>query len=167
LNVELHVAADESAAARATAELLADAAARGGHVALAGGSTPRAAYERAAVLRSDWHLVELWWGDERCVPSGDVRSNYRLARVSLLDGLARLPAVHRVRTELGCERAAAAYDEELDGVRFSFVLLGLGADGHTASLFPGSTALDERARDADAARLRRSRDARLPRGRSR
>lgn len=128
------------------------AAREGGHVALAGGSTPRRAYELAAFLQPDWHRVEVWWGDERCVPPDDARSNYRLVRESLLDALARLPAaVHRIRGEIDPERAAAEYDETLRGVALDLALLGLGADGHTASLFPGSPALEERERLAVAA----------------
>lgn len=142
--VELRVCADAEEAARAAARELARAAAGGAQVALAGGSTPRRAYQLAAELEPDWHRVELWWGDERCVPPGDPRSNYRLAREALLDRLARLPAaVHRIRGERGADLAAAAYDEELRGVRLGLVLLGIGADGHTASLFPHSAALAE------------------------
>lgn len=91
----------------------------------------------------------LWWGDERCVPPEDERSNYRLAREALLDRLSAPPrAVHRIRGELDPAAAAAAYDREAVGTVFSLVLLGLGPDGHTASLFPGSPALRERERAA-------------------
>jgi 6-phosphogluconolactonase len=124
------------------AELLAQAARRGQHVALAGGSTPRRAYELAAELEADWSLVKLWWGDERCVPPDDERSNFRLARESLLDRLRRPPAaVHRIHGELGPEKAARAYDEEIRRITLDVVLLGIGADGHTASLLPHSPAL--------------------------
>jgi 6-phosphogluconolactonase len=134
------------------AERIAAAARAGGHLALSGGSTPRPAYERAAILAPDWSSVELWWVDERVVPPDDSRSNYRLIRESLLDALARPPAaVHRVRGELSPEEAAAEYDRELDGVTLSFALVGIGSDGHTASLFPNSPALDEQNRRAIAA----------------
>ena len=93
----------------------------------------------------------MWWGDERCVPPGDERSNYLLVERTLLDRLQRQPAeVHRIRGELGGEAAAAEYDRELEGVTLGLALQGLGADGHTASLFPNSPVLEERARHAVA-----------------
>ena len=99
--VELVVLADAEAAGEAAAERIAAAVDAGGHIGLSGGKGPRAAYQRAAVLRPDWSGVELWWVDERCVPPGDADSNYRTVRESLLDGLSQLPAeVHRVRGEL-------------------------------------------------------------------
>jgi 6-phosphogluconolactonase len=104
-----------------------------------------------AVLRPDWSRVELWWIDERCVPPADGRSNYRMIRESLLDGLSRPPTVHRVRGELPPEQAADEYDAELAGVTLDFALLGIGPDGHTASLFPNAPTLDETKRRAVAA----------------
>lgn len=151
MEVELRVAASAAEAVRAAAELLAEAAGRGGHIALSGGSTPRPAYESAARLVPDWSRVELWWADERCVPPDDERSNYRLVRESLLDRLDRKPAVeHRVLGELSPDEAADAYDVELRGVVFDLALLGIGPDGHTASLFPNDPALDELGRRAAA-----------------
>jgi 6-phosphogluconolactonase len=141
---------DAEAATEAAAERIAEAARAGGHVALSGGSTPRPAYERAGILRPDWGRAELWWVDERCVPPADGRSNYRLVRESLLDGLARPPALHRVRGELSPGEAAAEYDGALEGVTLAFALLGIGPDGHTASLFPNAPALEERERRAVA-----------------
>jgi 6-phosphogluconolactonase len=118
-------------------------------VALSGGSTPRRAYELSAGLQADWSAVELWWGDERCVPPEDERSNFRLAREALLDRLAGRPrAVHRIRGELDPAEAARLYDEELRDVTLDLVLLGLGPDGHTASLFPHDPALEEEERSA-------------------
>jgi 6-phosphogluconolactonase len=120
-------------------------------VALSGGSTPRPAYELAAGLEQDWSNVELGWGDERCVPPDDARSNFRLAREALLDRLTGPPrAVHRIRGELDPDQAARLYDEELRGVTLDLVLLGLGPDGHAASLFPQDEALQETARLAVA-----------------
>jgi 6-phosphogluconolactonase len=131
--------------------MLAEAAAAGAHVALSGGSTPRRAYELAAELEPDWSPAEVWWADERCVPSDDERSNYRLAREALLDRLAVSPrAVHRVPGELAPQEAARRYDDELRGVTLDLVFLGIGADGHTASLFPHHEALEEEERLAVA-----------------
>ena len=119
---------------------------------LSGGSGPRPAYERAAILQPDWSRTELWWIDERCVPPADSRSNYRTIRETLLDGLSRPPsAVHRVRGELSPEEAAREYDSALAGVTLTFALLGVGPDGHTASLFPDAASLDEEKRCAVAA----------------
>jgi 6-phosphogluconolactonase len=132
-------------------EHLVAVARAGGHIALAGGSTPRRAYELAAAVEPDWSRAHLWWGDERCVPPDDERSNYRLVREALLDRIDAQPAVHRVETERGPEDAAAAYDAELDGLTLDLALLGLGADGHTASLFPNAPTLHERSRRAVAA----------------
>jgi 6-phosphogluconolactonase len=136
---ELHLSADP---AGAVARLLADRADRGGSIVLTGGSAPGAAYELAAALEPDWGLVTLWWGDERCVPPDDERSNFRLARETLLDRLENAPAqIHRIRGELPPPEAAAELDESLAGVELDLILLGLGPDGHLASLFPGSPQL--------------------------
>jgi 6-phosphogluconolactonase len=137
------VAHDAAGAAREAAQLLAAAARRGGHVALSGGSTPRPAYELAASLEPDWAGVDLWLVDERCVPPADERSNLRLVRESLVDRVARPPRLHPVRTELPPADAAADYAGALRGTTLALVLLGLGADGHTASLFPDAPSLDE------------------------
>jgi 6-phosphogluconolactonase len=151
MDVELRISASAETALKAAAELLAEAAARGGHLALSGGSTPRPAYEAAARLQQDWSRTEVWWADERCVPPDDERSNYRLARESLLDRLGRGAGVeHRVRGELRPEKAASAYDTELRGVVLDLALLGIGPDGHTASLFPNDSALEELQRRAVA-----------------
>ena len=109
-DVELVVLDDAEAAARRAAREVAEAAARGGHLALSGGST-RPVYAAAAKLQADWSRVTLWFADDRCVPPDDARSNYRLVGESLLDGLAALPrAVQRVRCERPVEEAAALYD---------------------------------------------------------
>jgi len=136
---ELHVLDDP---APAVAELIAEQAARGGSIVLTGGRTPGRAYERAAALQPDWSGVEVWWGDERCVPPDDERSNYRLAKATLLARLAEGPAeVHRIRGELQPSEAAGEYDRALEGVELDLLLLGVGPDGHIASLFPGSPQL--------------------------
>jgi 6-phosphogluconolactonase len=135
------------------AERLAQAAASRAHVALAGGSSPRAAYERAAAMDVDWSGATLWFGDERCVPADHEHSNYRMVQEALLDRLGgELPAVKRIEGERGPEQGAEAYEAELrsafgDGVpRLDLILLGLGPDAHTASLFPRDDALGERER---------------------
>ena len=151
MDVELRVAASAAEAVREAGDLLAESARRGGHIALSGGGTPRPAYESAARLAPDWSGVEVWWADERCVPPDDERSNFRLARVALLDRLAVPPrAVHRILGELAPQEAARRYDDELRSVTFDLVLLGVGADGHTASLFPNDEALEEEQRLAVA-----------------
>lgn len=139
--------------AGAVAERLAAAAQAGLHIALTGGSTPAAAYERAAALGADWSASNLWWGDERCVPPTHEDSNYGLARRTLLEGISGpQPTVHRMEGERGPEAGAAAYERELTGAfagesaRLDLVLLGLGSDAHCASLFPGAPALEERER---------------------
>lgn len=151
MEVELRVSPSADAARRGAAELLAEAAARGGHIALSGGSTPGPACQLAAKLQPDWSSTELWFADERCVAPEDERSNYRLVKERLLDFLERPPAVeHRVFGELPPEQAAERYDSELEGVGLDLVMLGIGPDGHTASLFPNDAALQERERRAVA-----------------
>ena len=151
MDVDVRIAASAAEAQREAGELLSEAARRGGHIALSGGSTPRPAYESAARLAPDWSGVEVWWADERCVPPDDERSNYRLVRESLFDRLDRRPLrEHRVLGELAPTEAADAYDVELRDVVFDLALLGIGPDGHTASLFPNDPALDELGRRAAA-----------------
>jgi 6-phosphogluconolactonase len=131
-------------------------------VALAGGSTPRAIY---SILGNDpqheagtlqWHQVHLFFGDERPVPPDHPDSNFRMANDAMLSKLPiPAPNVHRIHAELGAARAADEYQEELRAVmnagaggspRLDLILLGMGPDGHTASLFPGSPGLNERTR---------------------
>ena len=142
MDVPLRIAPDAEATAAEAARLLVEAARAGRAIALAGGSTPRRAYEFAAAAEPDWSRAEIWFGDERCVPPDDARSNFRLAREALLGRLAAVPrAVHRVPTELAPADAAAAYAAGLRDVSLGLVLLGIGSDGHTASLFPHAPAL--------------------------
>jgi len=134
-------------------------------VALTGGSTPKPLYELLAsppyAQRVDWSRVQVFWGDERCVPPSDPASNYGMARATLLDHVpVSTPAVHRIQGEDPPAVAAAAYEDDLrrvfstpegpprqtPGQRFDLVLLGMGDNGHTASLFPGLTAVQERRR---------------------
>jgi 6-phosphogluconolactonase len=138
--------------ARACARLLSEAK---GDLVLTGGTTPRRAYELAAELKPDWSDAEVWWSDERCVPPDDERSNYGMTKRALLDRLETPPrAVHRIRGEEGAERAADLYNEELRGVTLELVLLGIGPDGHVASLFPHAPTLAERERRAVPAEAR-------------
>jgi len=154
---------DPRAAAEVAAQELADAIAgavadRGAaHVALSGGSTPTRAYELLGPLVSDWEPVELWYADERCVGPDDAESNHLLVAETLLAAIAsagggRVPPIeHRVLGELGAEEAASLYAGELSGriaaradglPVLDVALLGIGEDGHTASLFPGFPQLD-------------------------
>ena len=120
------------------AERLREAiAARGSaSLALAGGNTPRGVYQELAALPVEWDRVEVFFGDERCVPPDDPSSNYRMAREALLDRVGA-PHVHRMPGErLDREQAAAEYAVALPDA-LDVILLGMGEDGHTASLFPG------------------------------
>lgn len=141
--------------ARACAAILVGAVASSGSVVLAGGSTPRAAYEELVqaveTVGLDLTNTTFWFGDERCVPPDDERSNYLMVKQALLDRLdpGNRPDVHRVQGELGPTPAADAYERELHDAgppEFDLVLLGIGPDGHTASLFPDQPALSERSR---------------------
>lgn len=169
----VHVYPGVADLARAAAERFVDLAAesiaaRGRFlVALAGGSTPGETYSLLASdqfsAKVDWPRVHLLWGDERCVPPDHLESNYRMVRERLLN---RVPLpdgnVHRIPCELSPEEAARAYEGELIALaagesgtgreggnavpRLDLILLGMGEDGHTASIFPGSEALVERRR---------------------
>ena len=136
--------------AAVVADLLVQAAAEGHHIVLTGGSTPRRAYELAAAAGADWSAATVWFGDERCVEPDDERSNHGMAAAALLDRLPEgsRPRVFRMRGEAGPEAGADAYERDLrealgDVPRFDLLLLGLGDDGHMASLFPGRPAVEE------------------------
>jgi 6-phosphogluconolactonase len=125
-------------------------------IALSGGHTPAKMYSMWAEKYSSqtpWDRVHLFWGDERFVPQDDLLSNYRMTRETLISRISIPPAnVHAVPTGLGDpEKSARAYDDELrkffgNTAEFDLQLLGLGVEGHTASLFPGSPALEEKQR---------------------
>ncbi len=122
-------------------------------LALSGGNTPKPVYAALAERPIDWGKVVVTFGDERCVPPDDAESNFRMASESLLDHVPILAEnVLRMAGERDPADAAAAYEEELRRrspeatFRHDLILLGMGPDGHTASLFPGTIALDERER---------------------
>jgi 6-phosphogluconolactonase len=142
----------DAAAARIAAAIM-DTIQRHGRctIALTGGATPRPVYERLAasplVERVAWDRVTIYFGDERCVPPDHEQSNYRMAHDALLAQVPiRSAAVHRMEGERSDRDAAARDYERLLPVALDVLLLGMGADGHTASLFPHSAALDERTR---------------------
>jgi 6-phosphogluconolactonase len=142
VNADIRVLDDP---AQAAAELLTAAS---GHVALTGGSTPKAAYERVAAMREDWSGVDLWFTDERCVPPDHEHSNFGMVERSLLSRIEGA-TVHRMRGELGPEDGATAYENELGEfgpAALDLILLGVGPDAHICSLFPGYDALGERER---------------------
>jgi 6-phosphogluconolactonase len=146
-DVELVVVEDEREVAAVVAERLARAAREGGNIVLTGGRTPEQAYKEAAKRAPDWSSADLWWGDERCVPPDDEKSNYGMAKRTLLDRLERAPrSVHRIKGELGKDEAAADYERELGDTQLDLLLLGVGPDGHVASLFPNAPTLRQRKR---------------------
>ena len=154
MNLRVYESPEElaGAAAREFAEKAARAVEERGRfaVVLAGGSTPKAAYgllARDHAQTIDWERVHVFFGDERSVPPDHEDSNYRMAREALLDHVP-IGSVHRMRGELPPDEAAASYEEDLRGFfgeegppRFDLILLGIGEDGHTASLFPETSAL--------------------------
>lgn len=159
------IAPDAAALARRAAREFVEAAeeavaARGlARVAISGGTTPRAAFELLADPaqpwrgRMPWRRLDLWWVDERSVPPDHPDSNYRMTRQALLDHVPLKPGqIHRIQGELDPEIAAARYEAEMRACfeledaefpSFDLISLGMGADGHTASLFPGTAALGE------------------------
>ena len=158
--MELHVFQDPEAVCRALADwlvnLAADAVRERGRfsIALSGGSTPKRLYELLATEdyrnRVDWETWHVFWGDERGVPFDDDRNNARMAHEALLDHVPIPPKqLHILRTDVAPESAAAEYEALLrdffaeSPVTFDLVLLGLGDDGHTLSLFPGTEVVEE------------------------
>jgi len=165
LKIVYCVEPDAAALARRAAQYFVEqveraAAARGrARVAISGGSTPKATFTLLADpaqpwrARMPWSQLDLWWVDERCVPPNDPDSNYRMTREAMLDHVPLKPEqIHRMEGELEPEAAAARYEAalrngfRLEGAelpRFDVVQLGIGPDGHTASLFPHTQALLE------------------------
>ncbi|MFZ1084869.1 MAG: 6-phosphogluconolactonase [Terracidiphilus sp.] len=168
LTIKYYVEPDAALLARRAAQYFAEmaqeaVAAQGcARFAISGGSTPRAAFELLADPnhpwrnRMPWGDLDLFWVDERCVPPEDAESNYRMTREALLDQVPMSPEqIHRIEGELEPEEAAARYESELrncfrlEGAempRFDLVALGMGNDGHTASIFPHTTAVQEMSR---------------------
>jgi 6-phosphogluconolactonase len=139
--------------AAAVAEMLVEAAERGSHIVLTGGSTPKLAYELAASEGANWSGSTVWFSDERCVPPESGISNYRMANEALLGRLMKgvRPTVMRMEGELGPDAGSASYEalvrEHLGAEpRWDLLLLGLGPDSHCASLFPGKPEVQERRR---------------------
>lgn len=150
MSVEVEIVEDP---ARACAAMMVGAAAGGGHIVLTGGSTPRIAYQEfvRAVQTVGANVADthFWFGDERCVGPEDERSNFRMAREALFAPLGDGSVVHRMRGEAGPDDGAAAYEAELREAgepAFDLLLLGMGPDGHVASLFPGQDTLGVRDR---------------------
>lgn len=140
-----HALSDERALQKAAVDAILASAARAigdrgqFHLVLAGGNTPRAIYRALGATHADWYAWHIYFGDERCLPPGDAARNSRMAAETWLDSVP-IPysQVHAIPGELGAHEAAQLYAETLQAVDdFDLVLLGLGEDGHTASLFPG------------------------------
>jgi 6-phosphogluconolactonase len=165
LQIEYIVEPDSNALARRAAEefvaIAEDAAAKRGRarIAISGGSTPKAAFQLLAdpsqpfLKRMPWDKLDLYWVDERTVPPDDAESNYRMTREAMLEQVPLKPEqIHRMEGELDPQAAAARYESllrntfRLEGAetpRFDLVQLGMGDDGHTASLFPHTEAIHE------------------------
>ena len=152
---EIRVSEDPAAE---VAERLTEAAVAGGHVVLTGGSSPKAAYQLAAERDADWSGATVWFTDERCVPPADPDSNFGMADRALLSQLSAGPSVVRMEGELGPDAGAGNYEAAVrerlgSDPRWNLLLLGMGPDGHTASLFPGKPEVEERSRLAVAVPL--------------
>ena len=144
VKITKHLLPDAEAVANAAADLIADAALtaitqRGKfRIVLAGGSTPEATYRKLRMRDLLWHGWEIYYGDERCVERDDPRRNSQMV-ASVLTSYVSIPPGqdHKIPAEIGADRAASIYAEEIAGAPFDLVVHGMGEDGHTASLFPG------------------------------
>jgi 6-phosphogluconolactonase len=129
------------AAAQSFQELALEAITTRGrfNVALAGGSTPKIIYEQLATITLPWEQIHLYWGDDRCVLPNESDSNYQMVRTALLEKI-QIPYknIHRVKTERNVFIALGEYSGEVKDIQFDLVHLGLGTDGHMASLFPAT-----------------------------
>jgi 6-phosphogluconolactonase len=148
VSTEIRVAEDP---ATEVAELLTEAAVAGANVVLTGGSSPTRAYELAAQRDADWSAATVWFSDERCVEPTHPDSNFSMAERALLMQLSAGPRVVRMEGELGPDAGAGAYEAEVRArmgadPRWDLMLLGMGPDGHIASLFPGKPEVEERQR---------------------
>ncbi len=168
LKIIYYVEPDAEALARRAAQYFVEMAEEAvsawgfARIAISGGSTPKAAFELMGDPgqqwrgRMPWDKLELFWVDERCVPPEDAESNYRMTRETLLDRVPlRADQIHRMEGELAPKEAATRYESELrnsfklegaERPRFDLIALGMGPDGHTASLFPHTEALHEMSR---------------------
>lgn len=157
MNPQLHISKDPVAVALEFAEMLVALAGQKEklHVALAGGSTPQLLFDKLAsdfIGRIDWRQIQFYWGDERCVPPGHAESNYRMTKKHLFDHI-NIPAdnIHRIRGEKDPLQEAVRYGEVVNSTLpsknglpcFDLIMLGLGTDGHTASIFPHEMTLLE------------------------
>lgn len=149
MSVSIEMVPDPAASC---AELMLEVARAGGTIVATGGSTPKRAYELAAEEPDAWRGVRVWFGDERCVGPDDDRSNFGMFRQALIERIGAAAGeleVHRMLGELGPQEAADRYEAELRAAgppRFDLLLLGIGPDGHMASLFPHQATLRERER---------------------
>ena len=165
LQIKYYVEPDPAALAHRVAQYLVEMAEEAvdyhgrARIAISGGSTPRAAFQvladphRQWRWRMPWEYLDLYWVDERCVAPDNAESNYRMTREALLDHVPLKPQqIHRMEGELDPEEAAARYESELrnsfrlegaESPRFDLIALGMGDDGHTASLFPHTRAIHE------------------------
>lgn len=181
LRIEYKVVADAAALAAASAERFTGAAEKAAaergrvRIAISGGSTPKAAFALLADsshpwrARVPWDKLDLFWVDERCVPPDHADSNYRMTREAMLDKVPLKPEqVHRMEGELEPVMAAARYESVLRNVfrlegaespRFDLVALGMGPDGHTASLFPHTEAIHETGRLVTANHVPQQKDS--------
>jgi 6-phosphogluconolactonase len=155
MSIDIQIVEDP---AQACADVMSTAVATGENVVLAGGSTPRRAYQLAVAQQpQQWQSAKLWFSDERCVEPDSELSNFRMVKESLLDPLERVGVVvefcRRILGERGHEEAGIEYERELEhvgggpgAIRFELVTIGIGSDGHVCSMFPRQRSLSERSR---------------------